>query len=125
MNHLQRIYRCTSEHNADKLAKTIADDIERYSQALYSRIDLQELLPKRINYNGTIEDSAVGRTFRRNYARWLSRAWVRRNQKTIIESAYSIALRKITKELHLSTRAAKHILLQRSKSEFFEYEREL
>jgi hypothetical protein len=124
MNHLNRIYSCQSESGARKCADKIAAELTRYNQTVYGPMMLRETLPARITVTDDIENTGVGRCFRSRYADHLVRAWIRNNRKTIIESAYSIALRKVKSELHISTHAAKNILLERSKSEFFEYQGE-
>ena len=128
MNHLQRIYSCTSEDGAKKCAARIARELQTYRSATAMSVGTQmtnmeairENIPERINPNDEIEDTSIGKGYRSRYRRKLANAWCHNNQKAILESAYSIAVRKVATELHLSSRAAKELLLARAKAAFFE-----
>ncbi len=122
MNHLQRIYSCRSEHAAKKSAAAIAAALQTYRSASVYGLHLRDQVPERVNINDEIETSKFGTAFRNNYARYLVSAWIRNNRKTIIDSAYSVALRKLKTELHIASSAAKNILLQRAQNEFYEYQ---
>jgi hypothetical protein len=124
VNHLQRIYRCKSEQNARKCAAKIALELQTYRSAMAFGLNLCEAVPTRINVNDEIENTKFGKSFRSNYADHLVRAWIRNNRKTIIDSAYRVAVRKLKRELHIATSAAKNILLQRCKNDFYEYQDE-
>jgi hypothetical protein len=83
---------------------------------------LRDQVPERININDEIETTKFGKVFRDNYARYLLHCWIRNNRKTIIDSAYSVAIRVLKRDLHIATSAAKNILLQRTQNEFYEYQ---
>ncbi len=121
-NHCQRIYMCKSERAAKKTAADISANLQTYRSASVYGINLREQVPARVNINDEIETTKFGQVFRDNYARHLVRAWVRNNRKTIIDAAYCVAIRKLKTELHVSTSAAKNILLQRSQNEYYEYQ---
>lgn len=124
MNHLQRIYMCQSEHGAKKCAERISKELQTYRSAMAYGLMLFETVPARVNVNHEIEDTKFGQSFRKQYAQYLTQAWIRNNRKTIIDSAYRVAIRKLKKELQISTSAAKNILLQRCKNDFYEYQDE-
>ncbi|TFH48541.1 MAG: hypothetical protein E4H01_06135 [Lysobacterales bacterium] len=121
-SHIRRVQSCKDEASARKCAERISQDITRYGQVEAPLLMAREWFPARLVLGDDIEDSGPGRGYRSTYRDYLTRAWVRKHRKEIIDSAYSIALRKIKGELHISKSAAKSILLERSRSEFFEYQ---